>query len=95
MLRVSRGGDFRDKLPESEARVFWRQIVQAVQYMHSQGIVHRDLKVLRLLRTVVFCDHLSIETHTRHRVSQLENIMLDRDRNVVIIGTLSTNTSTL
>jgi maternal embryonic leucine zipper kinase len=49
MLRVSRGGDFRDKLPESEARVFWRQIVQAVQYMHSQGIVHRDLKVLRLL----------------------------------------------
>ncbi len=52
----------RDKLPEAEARVFWRQIVQGVEYMHSQGIVHRDLK--------------------------LENIMLDRNRNVVIIGSL-------
>jgi serine/threonine protein kinase len=52
----------RDKLPETEARVFWRQIVQGVEYMHSQGIVHRDLK--------------------------LENIMLDRNRNVVIIGSL-------
>lgn len=49
----------KDKLPEAEARVFWRQIVQGVEYMHSQGIVHRDLK--------------------------LENIMLDRNRNVVII----------
>lgn len=52
---------FRDKLPEDEARIFWRQLVEGVEYMHAQGVVHRDLK--------------------------LENIMLDRDRNVVIIGT--------
>jgi len=49
----------KDRLTEDEARVFWRQLVQGVQYMHSRGVVHRDLK--------------------------LENIMLDKNKNVVII----------
>jgi PAS domain S-box-containing protein len=49
----------KDKLTEDEARVFWRQLVQGVEYMHNRGIVHRDLK--------------------------LENIMLDKNKNVVII----------
>jgi len=49
----------KDKLSEDEARKFWRQIVDGVQYIHSRGIAHRDLK--------------------------LENLMLDKDQNVVII----------
>ena len=32
-------------LSEDEARKFFRQMVQGLQYVHSQGVCHRDLKV--------------------------------------------------
>lgn len=34
----------RDRLEEDEARVFFRQIVAAVAYIHKMGYAHRDLK---------------------------------------------------
>ena len=34
----------RDRLEESEARIFFRQIVAAVAYIHKMGYAHRDLK---------------------------------------------------
>eukprot|EP00049_Salpingoeca_infusionum_P010048 m.170287 g.170287 ORF g.170287 m.170287 type:complete len:861 (-) comp14527_c2_seq4:491-3073(-) len=39
----------RHRLSESEGRRFIRQIMQALSYCHSQGIVHRDLKLENLL----------------------------------------------
>ncbi|KAK9540154.1 hypothetical protein VZT92_002623 [Zoarces viviparus] len=39
----------KDRLPEEETRVFFRQIVSAMAYVHSQGYAHRDLKPENLL----------------------------------------------
>ncbi|KAG7458842.1 hypothetical protein MATL_G00224830 [Megalops atlanticus] len=39
----------KDRLSEEETRVFFRQIVSALAYVHSQGYAHRDLKPENLL----------------------------------------------
>ncbi|KAK7507429.1 hypothetical protein BaRGS_00001364 [Batillaria attramentaria] len=39
----------KDRLDEEEARIFFRQIVAAVAYIHNSGYAHRDLKPENLL----------------------------------------------
>lgn len=34
----------KERLEESEARHFFRQLVQAIAYAHHMGFAHRDLK---------------------------------------------------
>jgi serine/threonine protein kinase len=39
----------KERLEESEARHFFRQLVQAMAYVHSLGFAHRDLKPVRII----------------------------------------------
>lgn len=40
------------RMREDEARKYFQQLINAVDYCHSRGVFHRDLKVLNItLRT--------------------------------------------
>lgn len=50
-----------DGLDERKTRRFARQLLQACQYVHSVGVVHRDIKLENLLvsadgKTIMLCD---------------------------------------
>lgn len=36
-------------LDEGQSRILFRQLISAIQYIHSKGVVHRDIKCENLL----------------------------------------------
>jgi serine/threonine protein kinase len=51
VLELITGGELFDKIvnkgrfDEAEARFYFKQLIEAVEFCHSQGVCHRDLKV--------------------------------------------------
>ena len=65
-MEVCGGGDLltfvrrRRKLNEDQAKFIFRQIINGLKYVHSKGVLHRDIKLDNILLTsegdVKICD---------------------------------------
>lgn len=55
IMELAKGGELMEyvqkkgTLPEKDARKILLQIISAIQYCHSNGVVHRDLKLENIL----------------------------------------------
>lgn len=66
VMEVCGGGDLltyvrrRRKLKEDHAKFLFKQIIKGLQYVHSKGVLHRDIKLDNILLTsegeVKICD---------------------------------------
>jgi len=85
IMEFAAGGELRDyvekkkALSEEESRSFFRQIVQAVQYVHSKKIIHRDLKLENIL----------LDAHNRCKIVDfgLSSYVSSKERTVTDAGT--------
>jgi len=74
VLELVSGGELFDrilneeKLSEEKARHLFRQMLDAVQYMHKQGIAHRDLKPENILLKTKDSDEIKISDFGLSRI---------------------------
>ncbi|GBO34459.1 Calcium/calmodulin-dependent protein kinase type 1, partial [Araneus ventricosus] len=72
VMELVTGGELFDRIvekgsyTEKDASHLIRQILEAVDYMHSQGVVHRDLKVIP-----IYTDINSIAAACWHKLNML------------------------
>jgi len=69
----------KDRLPEPEARHFFRQIISAVAFVHHKGYAHRDLKPVRIHYLIY------LFLYTLFPVAFQENLLLTVDLQVKLI----------
>nr|CAB3470815.1 unnamed protein product [Digitaria exilis] len=70
MLQQARHG----KLRENEARKYFQQLIDAIDYCHSKGVYHRDLKPENLLLDA--CGNLKVSDFGLSTLSQNESLVL-------------------
>ncbi|KAH9819992.1 kinase-like domain-containing protein [Melampsora americana] len=53
IFELASGGDFRSKTPfsEKQAKVYIKNLAEAIEYLHRNNIIHRDLKLENVLLT--------------------------------------------
>jgi serine/threonine protein kinase len=55
VMELGAGGDLlnfvrkRKKLDEETARVLFKQVIEGLGYIHSKGVLHRDIKLDNIL----------------------------------------------
>jgi serine/threonine protein kinase len=56
VLELANGGDFFDLvitsgdcLTEKTARYYFKELIAAIEFLHKNGVIHRDLKLENLL----------------------------------------------
>ncbi|XP_037483437.1 CBL-interacting protein kinase 31-like isoform X2 [Triticum dicoccoides] len=95
VLEYVTGGELHDiiaargSLKEDEARRYFQQLINAVDYCHSRGVYHRDLKVHRQpLNPLVPIYVSGLAKHETDKwmfyVCQLENLLLDTAGNLKV-----------
>lgn len=55
----------KGRLSEDEARFYAAELVDALEYIHTMGLIHRDIKVCHII------DHISIGMFEMLIVSQM------------------------
>lgn len=75
----------RRRVSEAQARKYFQQLIDGIDFCHSKGVYHRDLKVIFLLFwNPSFCWYvLMISKHHPYCV-QPENLLLDSQGNLKI-----------
>ena len=46
----------RGALTEPEVRYYMKQLCLGIEYLHAQQIIHRDLKVSQILKSIVYLE---------------------------------------
>lgn len=75
------------RLSEAEARRYFQQLIDGVDYCHSKGVYHRDLKVILNRHPIRYTGFLFPQQNSYYYFSlslQPENLLLDSQGNLKI-----------
>jgi len=81
VLELVTGGELFDKIlkedqiPEDEAKSYFKQMLEAIKYLHDQGIAHRDLKPENILLKNETTDIIKISDFGLSRVVDQQSFM--------------------